>query len=90
VELRKEKAEEKAEEQTEQLENNAVAIATDVNTSLSNLLEDRLEGLGTPNGIIPGTGVRGARPSNTGGQTSGYSGAGAAGGGNTPAFDPGP
>jgi len=90
VELRKEKAEEKAEETTAELENNAVAIATDVDTSLSNLLENRFEGLGSPDGIIPGTDVRGVRPSNTGGQTSGYSGAGAAGGGNTPAFDPGP
>jgi hypothetical protein len=84
VELRKEKAEEiaeeKAEENTEKIENNPVAIATDVNASLSNLLENRFEGLGTPNGIIPGTGVRGVRPSNTGGQ---------AGGGNNPAFDPG-
>ena len=54
--------------------------SSNVTTSLSNLLEDRFEGLGT-------SGVK--RPSNTGGQTSGYNGPGPGGSGNTPQFDPG-
>jgi hypothetical protein len=70
-------------------EEDAKTLTSNVSQDLSNLLESRLGVQGNPSGIIPGTGVRGTRPSNTTGQTSGYNGPGPGGGGNNPQFDPG-
>lgn len=70
-------------------EEDAKTLTSNVSQDLSNELESRLGLQGNPSGIIPGTGVRGTRPSNTTGQTSGYNGPGPGGGGNNPAFDPG-
>ena len=74
-----------------EIEADIVNKTLDVNDLLAANLEKQFEL--TPEGIVDGTQVRGTGPSastNNRPSNAQYNGAGAAGGGNNPAFDPGP